>query len=47
MALVLAVDDEADILELIKVNLELDGHEVLTAGGGDEALARLGEAHPS
>jgi CheY-like chemotaxis protein len=46
MALVLAVDDEADILELIKVNLELDGHEVLTAASGDEALAKLGEAHP-
>ena len=37
MATVLVVDDEADILELIKVNLELDGHRVLTALGGGEA----------
>jgi DNA-binding response OmpR family regulator len=47
MATVLAVDDEADILELIKVNLELDGHTVLTALSGDEALARLhADEHP-
>jgi len=46
MATVLVVDDEADILELIRVNLELDGHHVLTALGGEEALDRVGEAHP-
>jgi DNA-binding response OmpR family regulator len=46
MANVLVVDDEADILELIKVNLELDGHRVVTALGGEEALDRLRESHP-
>ena len=46
MAKVLVVDDEADILELIKVNLELDGHDVLTALGGEEALERVREVHP-
>lgn len=46
MARVLVVDDEADILELIKVNLELDGHDVTTALGGEEALTRVREAHP-
>ena len=46
MANVLVVDDEADILELIKVNLELDGHRVVTALGGEEALERVREAHP-
>jgi DNA-binding response OmpR family regulator len=45
MATVLAVDDEADILDLIKVNLELDGHEVVTADSGDAALAWLRGAH--
>src|SRR5205823_5081233 len=46
MATVLVVDDEADILELIRVNLELDGHRVLTALGGEEALDRVDEEHP-
>ncbi len=46
MANVLVVDDEADILELIKVNLELDGHRVVTALGGEEALDRVRDAHP-
>src|SRR3954447_16183864 len=46
MATVLIVDDEADILELIKVNLELDGHRVLTALGGGEALVRVKEESP-
>ena len=38
MATVLAVDDEPDILEIVKVNLELDGHEVVLARSGAEAL---------
>jgi DNA-binding response OmpR family regulator len=46
MANVLVVDDEADILELIRVNLELDGHRVVTALGGEEALERVRETHP-
>src|SRR5215210_1115472 len=46
MATVLVVDDEPDILELIKVNLELDGHRVLTALGGAEALVRVKDEHP-
>jgi DNA-binding response OmpR family regulator len=36
--LVLVVDDEPDIRELIKVNLELAGHRVITAADGREAL---------
>lgn len=46
MARVLVVDDEADICELVRVNLELDGHEVVTALGGEEALERVAEAPP-
>ena len=38
MATVLAVDDEPDILEIVKVNLELDGHDVVLARSGAEAL---------
>jgi DNA-binding response OmpR family regulator len=46
MALVLAVDDEDDILEIIRVNLELEGHRVVLARNGHEALAQASEHHP-
>ena len=38
MATVLVVDDEDDIRELVRINLELDGHRVVCAADGDEAL---------
>src|SRR5687767_11490455 len=38
MALVLVVDDEPDIRDLIQMNLELAGHEVITATDGRQAL---------
>jgi two-component system phosphate regulon response regulator PhoB len=38
MARVLVVDDEADIREVVRLNLELDGHDVLEAAGGSQAL---------
>lgn len=41
MALVLVVDDEADIRELVRLNLELDGHDVALAGDGAAALAAV------
>ncbi|MEG6512690.1 response regulator transcription factor [Desulforamulus ruminis] len=43
MAKILVVDDETNILELIKFNLEKDGHQVITATSGEEGLrlARL------
>src|SRR5258708_11536686 len=46
MALVLAVDDEDDILEIIRVNLELEGHRVVLAHDGHEALAQASQHHP-
>ena len=39
VALVLVVDDEPDIRVLVRLNLELEGHEVEAAGDGAEALA--------
>lgn len=42
MARILVVDDERDVVLLIKFMLEKDGHLVLTAHDGAEALARLG-----
>ena len=41
MATILVVDDEPDIRQLVQLNLELDGHRVLTASNGQEALTVL------
>lgn len=35
---ILLIDDEADILEFVKYNLEKDGYEVFTAANGAEGL---------
>ena len=36
--LILAVDDEAHILELLTFNLEASGYRVVTAANGEDAL---------
>ena len=36
--LILAVDDEAHILELLSFNLEASGYRVVTATTGEDAL---------
>ncbi|MFN8034544.1 MAG: response regulator [Acidimicrobiia bacterium] len=41
MPLVLVVDDDADIREIIQMNLEGAGYEVVTAGNGSDALAAV------
>ncbi len=46
MPKILAVDDELNILELVKLYLEREGFQVTTAGTGQEALARLGSFAP-
>jgi DNA-binding response OmpR family regulator len=46
VATVLVVDDEADIRELVRINLELDGHRVLTASDGPTALEALRRDQP-
>jgi two-component system response regulator HydG len=43
MACVLIVDDEAKLAKFVAQALELEGHEVVRAGGGREALALLAE----
>ncbi len=43
---VLVVDDDDVIRQLICVNLELEGFEVLTACDGEEAIARARASHP-
>ncbi len=46
MKLVLVVDDEKDILQLIKYNLEREGFKVETASDGNEALRKANEVKP-
>ncbi|HSS11312.1 MAG TPA: response regulator [Acidimicrobiales bacterium] len=46
MATVLVVDDEADLRELVKLNLSLEGHRVVGAADGDEALDVAGQESP-
>jgi DNA-binding response OmpR family regulator len=46
MATVLVVDDEPDICDIVRINLERDGHRVLTAASGPEGLDLLHSEHP-
>ena len=46
MSVVLVVDDEADIRELVRLNLELDGHGVILAADGNEAIEFAVGEHP-
>lgn len=46
MSTVLVVDDEADIRELVRLNLELDGHAVILASDGNEAIEFAVGEHP-
>ncbi len=43
MAKILLVDDERDIIEFLRYNLETEGFEVLEANNGHEALDKLSE----
>jgi DNA-binding response OmpR family regulator len=43
---VLVADDDPVILRLIEVNLGLEGFEVETATGGEEAIAKAGQTQP-
>ena len=43
---ILVVDDDPDILQFVRLNLELDGFVVDLAGGGQEALDKASDAPP-
>jgi two-component system, cell cycle response regulator DivK len=40
MAKILLIEDEPDTRELVRLTLELDGHEVVEAGTAEEGIAR-------
>jgi DNA-binding response OmpR family regulator len=46
MTRILAVDDELNILELVKLYLGREGYQVETASSGGDALAKLNAANP-
>jgi len=46
LARVLAVDDDPTILRLLQVNLEMEGHDVLTAENGQSALEVIRAERP-
>ncbi len=46
MALILVVDDDPDILALVRFKLEASGHEVVTAPDGEAGLAAAREHRP-
>ena len=41
MATILVVDDEPDIVEIVRFRLERDGHTVVAAADGESGLARV------
>jgi CheY-like chemotaxis protein len=43
---VLVVDDDPHVLQLLRVNFELEGYEVDSAGDGQEALDRIAAKRP-
>ncbi len=44
---VLIVDDEVDFVDLMKIRLEADGYEVITANNGKDALDRFNKDKPA
>ncbi|MGI9021690.1 MAG: response regulator transcription factor [Acidimicrobiales bacterium] len=43
---VLVVDDDPVIVELLRINFEIEGFEVISASDGQEGLERAGADHP-
>jgi CheY-like chemotaxis protein len=47
MPKILLVEDEPDTRELVRLTLELDGHEVLEAATAEEGIVRAHSEHPA
>jgi len=46
MTKIMVVDDEPDLLDVVRLILESDGYQVVTAGSGQEALDKLDKEMP-
>ena len=46
MSMVLIVDDEPDVLLLLRVNLEAAGYQTVLAADGETALSRIDDSAP-
>jgi CheY-like chemotaxis protein len=46
MAKILVVDDDPDFVEFTRIVLEREGHTIVSAAGGGEALDKIGEDTP-
>ncbi len=46
MARILVIDDDQSIVELVKVNLEMQGHQIYTASDGIKGLALAQQHRP-
>lgn len=46
MSTILIVDDDADIRLLLRLELDAEGHQILEAGDGAQALAAIGADAP-
>jgi len=47
MSKILLIEDEPDTRELVRLTLELDGHEVIEAATAEEGLARARSERPA
>ena len=46
MAKILVIDDEIQLIEMVKMRLEANGHEVITAHDGQEGLEKAKSERP-
>ena len=46
MATILVVDDEPDVVEIVRFRLEKEGHNIITASDGQSGLVLAFGAHP-
>jgi CheY-like chemotaxis protein len=46
MAKILVADDDSDFVEFARIVLEREGHTIVSAAGGGEALAKIAEDTP-
>jgi CheY-like chemotaxis protein len=43
---ILVIDDDPDLVEVLRLTLEANGYEVTSAAGGDEGLEQVKEVEP-